>query len=438
MKSRILTVIGAAAVAAATLAGCAGGGEEASEGGGDLEGVELTYWANLQGPSIEADTEMLQAEMDKFTEQTGIEVDVQVMTFNDLTPATLSATVSGQGPDVINIGNTNATTLQTTGAFMPFTEDIIEQLGGRDRFIDAALETAGPDGSDPTSLPLFSQVYGLYYNRQILEDAGVEPPETWEDLVAAAEQLTDPAAGRYGLVVPTGAANISMHLAYIVTRQNGVTPFEDDGTPAFTSDGMVAAIDRYVELMEDGVLNPSTIEYTDRTNSAADFASGKAAMYPSVMGDQSSIINNGMTQEDFGVVPLPSPAGGEPVASFVAGSNISVFDFSEHKDAALELVDFLLSDEEQEILSAHYGTLPVIDGIPASALADYPDKLDVWTSILADQAVAAPLVPDFTAFQTNVGSAVVDLMSRAATGQEITEDDVRAALTEAEQKMATS
>ena len=56
----------------------------------------------------------------KFEKQTGIKVNLQVIGWPDLYNKILAATTSGQGPDVLNIGNTWAPSLQATGAFMPF------------------------------------------------------------------------------------------------------------------------------------------------------------------------------------------------------------------------------------------------------------------------------------------------------------------------------
>lgn len=54
----------------------------------------------------------------QFQRQTGIKVNVQVIGWPDLLNRILAATTSGQGPDVVNIGNTWSASLQATGAFL--------------------------------------------------------------------------------------------------------------------------------------------------------------------------------------------------------------------------------------------------------------------------------------------------------------------------------
>ncbi len=442
MKIRILAAGAAALLLAGGLSACASG--SASDGGSSgatdsLKGVTLEYWATNQGASLDADTKILQPELDKFEKKTGVHVDLQVVPWSDMTNNTLSAAVSGQGPDVVNIGNTNATTFQTTGAFLPFDSSALAAIGGKDRFVDSAWKTSGPAGSDPTSVPLYSQVYGLFYNKQMFSDAGLQPPTTWEELVDDAKKLTDPSTGVWGVVAPAGTVNVSMHMEYIFTAQQGGSPFKKDGTPDFTTKANVQAVRQYVDLMTtDKVMNPSDAQFTDGTQATAEFARGKAAMYMAQTGTVGALATNGMDPSAYGVVPVPAPKGLKKVGSFIAGTNISIFKNTKHKQAALEFVKFMTSDDEQEILNKAYGTLPPVKGVPASAFADTPDLMNTWTKILAENSIPMALVPTVSAYQANVGGGIVGLFGKAATGASISDDDITAMLTEAEQKMATS
>ena len=81
----------------------------------------LTYWASNQGTSLQDDQQVLAPQIAKFTKQTGIKVKVQVIPWTTLLNQITAATVSGKGPDVLNIGNTWSASLQATGAFLPFS-----------------------------------------------------------------------------------------------------------------------------------------------------------------------------------------------------------------------------------------------------------------------------------------------------------------------------
>lgn len=443
MKMRIWTATGVAA-ALVLLSACSNGaGSAGPSGTGSVPAstVPLTYWATNQGQSVADDVRILTPEMQKFQQQTGIRIDLQVVAWADLLNNQLASAVSGQGPDVSNLGNTNATSLQATGAWQPFDDAAFKAIGGKDKFVASALGTAGPPGKPPTSVPLYSQVYALYYNKKMFADAGLQPPKTWEEMVADAKTLTKPDQGQWGITMPAGTVNVSMHLAYITTSQNGGSPFKTDGSPDFVNDAMIQGILRYVDLMGvDKVMNPSDAQYTGGGGpSNTDFATGKAAMYFQQTGGTASLKQLGMTSDQFGIVPIPAPQGGDRTGdSFVTGTNISIFKNTKHLDEALKFVAFMTSAEEQKILNEAYGTLPVVKGVPASAFANSPDQLQAWTDILANNARPLSLVPTVSAFQTNVGGAVVSLFQQAALGKAPTQNDVLAALQAAQQKMAAA
>jgi multiple sugar transport system substrate-binding protein len=439
MKIRILLAGAVTVAVAAALVGCSSGsGSSDTSTTSSNKGVTLTYWASNQGASLDNDKEILTPVIDQFTKQTGIKVNLEVVPWSDLTNNTLAAAVSGQGPDVLNIGNTNAVTFQSTGAFYGWDSKALAKIGGKDHFVASSFATAGAPGQDPTSIPLYSQTYGLFYNKQIFADAGLKAPTTWEELVSDAKALTKPAEDKWGLAVPAGTVNVSMHFSYIFGAQNGGSAFDSSGKPTFTSKGMVAGVQQYVDLLsKDHVINPSDVQYTDGTQAAGEFAKGNAAMYFAQTGGINTLRQNGMDPAAYGVVPIPAPKGGKDIGSFVAGSNISIFKNTKHLDASIEFVKFMTSDKTQTTLNKAYTTIPVVKGVPAAFDAS-PDQLKVWTTILDDKSKPLPLVPGIQAFQANVGGAVVALMAKAATGSAVSTDDVKQALDDAQQKMGVT
>src|SRR5674476_1678917 len=98
-------------------------------------GVNLTYCASNQGTSLDNDKQVLTPELAKFTKQTGIKVNLEVVPWADLLNRVLAATTSGKGPDVVNIGNTWSSSVQATGAFLPFDDatPVANMLPARNR-----------------------------------------------------------------------------------------------------------------------------------------------------------------------------------------------------------------------------------------------------------------------------------------------------------------
>jgi len=79
----------------------------------------------------------------KFTKQTGIKVNLEVIGWGDLQNNINNAVTSGSGPDVVNIGNTWAPYLSATGAFVPYESSALKAVGGKDKFVPTAFQTGG-------------------------------------------------------------------------------------------------------------------------------------------------------------------------------------------------------------------------------------------------------------------------------------------------------
>ncbi|MEU3822205.1 sugar ABC transporter substrate-binding protein [Streptomyces sp. NPDC030392] len=430
----------AAAAGAVTLslvltAAACGGGTSGSEGS-DERPRTLTYWASNQGANLEVDKKVLQPELDKFEKRTGIKVELEVVPWSDLLNRILTATTSGQGPDVLNIGNTWSASLQSTGALLPWDEQNLAAIGGRDRFVASALGSTGARGQDPAAVPLYSMAYALYYNKKLFAEAGIaKPPATWDELIAAGQKLT--AKGRNGL--GTEGANLSnnIHQVFVLGKQHGADFFTPDGKPDFTSDGAVAAVKQYVDLMaEHKIIAPGNAEYA-QNQSLSDFARNKTGM---VLWQTASATfkSHGMKDDAWGVAPAPvrsgKPGPGTATNSMVAGINLAVFKNTKNIDGAKKFVAFMTSDEEQVILNKAYGSIPPVKTAQQDPAFDTP-SLAVLRETLATSATALPQVPEESQFETVVGTAVKELFADAAAGRPVTTESVRAKLEKAQQQM---
>ncbi|MFJ8655601.1 ABC transporter substrate-binding protein [Streptomyces rochei] len=432
--------IRAAAVGAVTLslvltAAACGGGSTGTEGSNERPKT-LTYWASNQGANLEVDKKVLQPELDKFEKETGIEVKLEVVPWSDLLNRILTATTSGQGPDVLNIGNTWSASLQAGGALLPWDEKNFEAIGGRDRFVESALGSTGAQGQDPAAVPLYSMAYALYYNKKMFADAGIEkPPATWEELAETGKRLSKD--GKWGLGAEGSNLSNNIHQVFVLAKQHGADFFTADGKADFTSDGAVAAVKQYVDLMaKDKIIAPGNAEYA-QNQSLSDFAKDKTAM---VLWQTASATfeAQGMDEDEWGVAPAPvqsgKPGPGKATNSMVAGINMAVFKNTKNIDGAKKFVKFMTSDEEQVILNKAYGSIPPVKAAQQDPAFSAP-ALTVLRDTLADSATALPQVPEESQFETVVGTAVKELFADAAAGRAVTTESVRAKLEKAQQQM---
>ena len=435
MRSIRAAAVGAVTMSLALAASACGGGSS-SGGGSNDSPKELTYWASNQGASVEVDKKVLQPELDKFEKKTGIKVKLEVVPWSDLLNRILTATTSGQGPDVLNIGNTWSASLQATGALMPWDAKNFDKIGGKERFVRSALGSTGVQGQDPAAVPLYSMAYALYYNKQMFADAGItEPPATWDELVAAGQKLSKD--GKWGLGAEGSNPSENIHHAFVFAKQHGADFFTADGKPDFTDDGVVAAVQQYVDLMaKDKIIAPGNAEYA-QNQSVSDFAKGKNAMLL-WQSASANLTSQGMSEDAYGIAPVPvrsgTPGTGDRTNSMVAGINIAVFRNTHNLDGATNFVKFMTSDAEQKILNKAYSSIPPVRSAQADPAFNTPANA-VLKNTLATSAAPLPQVPAESQFETTVGTAVKELFADAAAGRAVTTASVKAKLEKAQQQM---
>ncbi|MCZ4602323.1 sugar ABC transporter substrate-binding protein [Streptomyces sp. Lzd4kr] len=434
MWSRAGTVTVAIAVVAA-VAGCQ------DNGGANSNSKVLTYWASQQSPSVERDKEILKPELRKFTERTGIRVNLEVIPFTDLLNRILTATTSGKGPDVINLGNSWAPSLQATGALVEWDDAMMAKIGGAKRFTPVSLQTGGAEGETPTSVPLYSKVYQLYYNKKLFEQAGItKPPATWKDFVTTAKKLTkdtdgDGRSDQWGLGVRGQASTIAVHYAYILGSARGAEFFDGD-KPTFESPAAVDGIEQYLSWMgKDKIVNPSDAENADWADVYEAFAEDRIGMMlVQTLGQ--TLKDYRLTDKDYGVAPVPANTGPDSknVGSFLGGTNAAILKSTGNLDGATELIKFLTSAQEQVTLNAAYGTIPPVTDAKGTAFETEEAKIARQT--MATRAIPLPRVPQETQFETLVGNAVVNWLSDTATGKQPGAEQISSELEDASAKVS--
>jgi multiple sugar transport system substrate-binding protein len=439
MRNRPLPVLAALLlIGALGLAACGGSSNNGGGGGGNAK--TLTYWASNQAPTLQDDQKILKPELDKFTKQSGVQVNLEVIPWTDLYKRILTATSSGEGPDVLNIGNTWSASLQATGAFLDFDDATLSKVGGKGKFFPTSFSATGAPGKTPTSVPLYGLAYGLFYNQKMFKQAGIaKPPTTWPQFLDDAKKLTKP-PNQWGLAIEGSSITENSHWGFLLGRQQGGSLFEGD-KPTFDSPQQVAGVTQFVNFVaKDKIVSPSNVEYSTGTQALTDFAKGRAAMVLWQNNAAATLKSLGMTDKEYGVgpmpVPDPMPPGGRPTQSHVAGINLSIFKNTKNKDAALQLVNFLTSKDEQVILNKAFQSLPVINDAYSDPAFKTP-FIQNFKNVLANHSEPMPLIAQEGEMETIIGGTIKQLLAKAATGN-VSEADVKSALTAANSQMAAA
>ncbi len=239
----------------------------------------------------------------------------------------------------------------------------------------------GADGSQ-YGIPKDFSTLGLYYNKQLFEDAGLQPPTTWEELESTAKALTND--GVVGLSLQNGIDRVQPFF-----YSNGGSMLKD-GVPTLNDPKNIEAYAYWNNLLQSKVAQTPQQLGVGWNGDA--FGSGIAAM--TIEG---TWMVNSMSEIapdlDYGVVPIPqkeTPASMQFTVAYSMSKN------TEHPEEAKDVIKFLTSTEQQLVIADAGRAMPSRTSALQTYIENYPER-----------AVFADLAPVASEFNYGVISPTV-------------------------------
>jgi N,N'-diacetylchitobiose transport system substrate-binding protein len=406
-----LTGAAVAALALTTLAACGNEDDGSSNDDGGAESADIRVWLNGADTPQEA-RDWLKTTFEE--DNPGSTLTIEEQEWDGLVEKLTTALSSeSETPDVVEIGNTQAPTFTSAGAFADLTDEL-DDLGGDD-LLPGFVDGATVDGKT-YAVPYYAGSKYIFYRKDLFEKAGLEVPTTLEEFVDAAVTLKqdNPKPANFsGFWFPgqdwrNGAA--------FIWSAGGDLAVEDGGewSPALSSEGSLAGLEMAQQLFTEASGAPKDGNEADPWTP---FCAGEVGMM-STPGWVRGLIEAEDTgcpdtfAKEMGVFALPGPDG-EPAPVLLGGSDIAIAAKSPHQDLAQEAVELMLSDEYQTIL-AENGLTPAKESL-APLLGD--DEYAEATVAAASNAKLTPAAPGWANVE---GSRVLeDLFSGIAQGGDV-------------------
>ena len=248
----------------------------------------------------------------------------------------------GKLPDVVLIDNPDMRKYVELGIFEDIT-DRVDETFDLAEFYPEVISSVQYDGRY-YGMPFCCNNVGLIYNRDMFREAGIEPPEDWEQFLQAAEVMTQ--GERYGFAMSGILEEQSSFqlVPWILSAGEGMDGLGGEGT--------VEALTLIQELVERGFMSRDCINYS-QVDVARQFAAGRCAMMENGPWALPLVEQAGI---DYGVVKLPVDqrsivvTGGENFG-IIKGKNV---------DGSLALLSYCYEDEMMLGLSEQMYALPPI------------------------------------------------------------------------------
>lgn len=331
---RLMSLTAATVAAGLTLTACGFGGDDGGSGGSAEEGGSTTI--DLLVPQYSDGTTALWEEIIASFEEANpdVTVNLEVQSWDNINDVIRTKVQAGEAPDILNID-----------AFSGFAKDDLlypaEEIVSEDTFADfqeSFVENASLDGT-VYGLPMIASARALFYNEDLLTQAGVtEPPATWDDLLAAATAVAGLGTGVYGYGMPLGSEEAQAETS--IWTFGGGGSWTDGDTITVDTPENLAAVEFMKRMIDEGATQPDP-GATDRTPMLDVFIQGQIAMavgLPPTIGQ----IEERNPELNYGIVPVPTQDG-SPVTLGVADHLMAFRNDDDKQDAIRSFLDHFFS-----------------------------------------------------------------------------------------------
>lgn len=337
-----------APVAAPPAGGEAAGGEAAGgEGAAPAASGEKTTLRAIfmsQAGYQQSDIEAITAEFE--AANPNIDVVLEFVAYEALHDKIVTDAASGAGAyDVVLMDCIWPAEFAAANFILDVTERVPDEM--RADIWPGAMESVTYQGK-VYGMPWLNDVLYLYYNRAMLEQAGFSaPPATWEELSQMGLAAKEQGLVEYPFIEYfRQEEGLTIAFAYYLFSFGGEF-FNEDNTPAFNSDEGKAALQWMVDGMNNGLINPASLESTYEEVRQT-FSQG-SSLFSVNWAYQLNLANDPNESQIAGdaIVTL-MPGQVAESATINGGMGLAVTSYSQNPDEAWQYIQFLSSPDVQK------------------------------------------------------------------------------------------
>lgn len=368
MKKRIATLLLSVMMTLTALSGCAGDSAPAPEGSapaGEKPKSDVTL-SILASQDWVKDAEFTLGE--KFTEETGIKVDYQIVPADQYPNLLMTKLNAGEGADIF-MNQSGTFDLESQLQISKNAADLSgEEWVGR---FQQAVKEQVTVGGKVYGITIWDQgdSYALVYNKKIFSDLGLEVPGSYEDFKKVCQTIKDAGITPVYECVSDGWHHVGSFIevagAYNAVAADMVEQLNDNKTTFSAQPVFETVLNQYKEVVDLGYWGEDYMS-NEYANLGSEMASGNYAMAVNMMGRIDEILASDpeLKAEDFGFFPYPY-GDNKIIASTPCGPSKFIFSGSKNLDAAKQYLAFLARPENLQFM---IDTEPSFNSMPFDGL----------------------------------------------------------------------
>ena len=347
-----------------------------------------------------------------------INLVVEVVSWNDIYTVVNTRITGKNAPDILNIDV--FADYQADDLLLPAKDYVSEETYAK--FYEAFLDQSVVDGT-VWAIPDLASARAMYYNKDILDQAGVDVPTTWEELTAACKAIKEkcPDVYPWGIDMTTDEGQAAF--AYYIWN-NGSDFTDADGNWILNDPKNVEAVEYAVGLVKDGYTNTDPANET-RYNLQDLFGAGKLAMMigpnsiPTYIADNYAKANTPKEEQiNYAFAAIPTN-GSNPSVSAGVMDRFMCFDnghSAEKLEAIKTFFDFFYEDNRYSDWVLMEGFLPATSAGGEIVAASDP-AMAPWVDIVG----SCKFYPTAKAEWADVKQGVINAQHQALLGSNVQE-----------------
>lgn len=311
-------------------------GNEGSSSGS--EPTEITFWGDWSGEGEEQFNHMVNL----FNESQD-EIKVEYVVQEELVTQFMTGVSSGQVPDVLLWDRWRTALYAPRNVLTPIDEFMEADGINKDEFFEEALFELTYD-DDLYGLPLTVDTRALFYNIAHFEEAGIEPPTTWEEMRTAANELKIVNDGK---LERAGMSFSDPGLFSMWIQQAGGQMLDDtQEKPAYNSPEGLEVLEYWEQMIFEDEVYKVGFD-TGLEGAQHPFITGKVSMHYTGPWDIRT-FEVYSDELEFGVVPPPAGPNGDQ-GSVMGGFGLAIPSASDHPEEAWEFIKWWIAEEENAL-----------------------------------------------------------------------------------------
>lgn len=379
--------------------------EEESSADDTNEEVELTLWTYY---TPEPFGNVLDDYVERFEEENeNITLNIEYVPFNEMRTQLSVGTAGDTLPDMVIMDSVEHASFSEMGVLADITDRLTE-LDAYENYLEGPLASNELNGSY-YGVPFEANSLGMFYNTDIFEEIGTEPPTTWDELVTVSEEILD----YDDSIVPFGmtAVRNEQSTFHLIPFLYSAGATYDD----LTSDEAVETLTFQKEMLDNNIIHSDFLSQ-DQDDIGNLFLNGNVAM----MINGPWMINRLQENEelDFEITGIPMK---EEPASVLGGANLALVD-NDNVDAAWEFVEFVSDKDTVFETALRAGTFPVREDVMDES-NDWMEQ-PVLEGLVEPMRNAVPRGPSahWPQVSENIQLAIQSVLTEEATPEEALEE----------------